>query len=152
MVNIKANIRTFILSLILFSALPVNAQVEGLTSLSSNYSVEKTIDRLDSLVRARGLRVFSRIDFTKDARDAGLEMHAAQLLIFGNPKAGTPLMLSAPTISIDLPLKALAWQDRGGKVWLCYNDPAYLQARHHFSGDLLKNISGIGNLIQAAAK
>jgi len=151
-VNIRTYIRTFILSFILFSALPVSAQVEGLISVSSNYSVEKTIDRLDSLVRAKGLRVFTRIDFAKDAREAGLEMHSAQLLIFGNPKAGTPLMLSTPTIAIDLPLKALAWQDSDGKVWLCYNDPAFLQARHHFNEDLLKNVSGVVGLIQTAAR
>lgn len=150
--NIMGYSRVFVLPFFVVLWQSSFAQVEGLVSVASSYSVERTIDRLDSLVRARGLRVFTRIDFAKDAREAGLEMQSAQLLIFGNPKAGTPLMLSAPTISIDLPLKALAWKDSEGKVWLCYNDPAYLQARHHFSEDLLKNITGIGNLIQAAAK
>ena len=146
-------VRVVVLSfLLLVICQPLFAQVEGLVSVASNYSVERTIDRLDSIARAKGLKIFTRIDFTEDAREAGLKMHPAQLLIFGNPQAGTPLMLSAPTIAIDLPLKALAWQDSDGKVWLCYNDPAYLQKRHHFNADLLKNISGMAGLMKAAAR
>jgi len=96
--------------------------------------------------------VFARIDFSGDAEKFGLTMRPTQLLIFGNPKAGTPLMIAAPTIAIDLPLKALAWEDSNGKVWLSYNKPEYLKERHDFPEELLKNIQGIGSLIEKAAE
>ena len=100
----------------------------------------------------QGLTVFARINFSGDAEKVGLKMHPAQLLIFGNPKAGTPLMIASPTIAIDFPLKALAWEDADGKVWLTYNAPEYLKERHGLPEQLLKNISGIGELVKKAAE
>jgi len=94
--------------------------------------------------------IFARIDHSGEAKKAGLEMRPTQLLIFGSPSAGTPLMIAAPTLAIDLPLKALAWEDADGKVWLSYNRPDYLQRRHHVADDLMKNISGVGTLLKHA--
>jgi uncharacterized protein (DUF302 family) len=95
--------------------------------------------------------VFAHIDFSGDAAKVGLRMRPTQLLIFGNPKSGTPLMVASPSIALDLPLKALAWEDVQGKVWLSYNAPEYLKERHGLRDDLLKNISGVGPLIESAA-
>ena len=125
---------------------------KGLVHVQSKYSVPETLQRLESVVKARGLTVFARIDFSGDAQKVGLTMRPAQLLIFGNPKAGTPLMVASPSIAIDLPLKALAWEDADGKVWLSYNKPEYLRERHGVPTELLKNISTIGALIEEAVK
>jgi uncharacterized protein (DUF302 family) len=123
----------------------------GIIHVPSKYSVPETIRRLDGLAKSKGLTVFAHIDFSGDAAKAGLRMRATQLLIFGNPKSGTPLMIAAPSIALDLPLKALAWEDADGKVWLSYNAPEYLKDRHGLRDDLLKNISGIEGLIESAA-
>lgn len=124
----------------------------GIAHVSSKYSVPGTLERLQSVVKSRGLTVFARIDFSSDAAKAGLRMRPTQLLIFGNPKAGTPLMVAAPSIALDLPLKALAWEDGDGKVWLSYNQPEYLKQRHGLPDELMKNISGIGALVQNAVE
>jgi uncharacterized protein (DUF302 family) len=124
----------------------------GIVHVSSKYSVPETLERLQSVVKSRGLTVFARIDFSSDAAKAGLRMRPTQLLIFGNPKAGTPLMVAAPSIALDLPLKALAWEDGDGKVWLSYNQPEYLKQRHGLPDELMKNISGIGALVQKAVE
>lgn len=123
----------------------------GIIHVPSKYSVPETIRRLDSLVKSKGLTVFARIDFSGDAAKVGLRMRPAQLLIFGNPKSGTPLMVSSPSTALDLPLKALAWEDTDGKIWLSYNAPEYLKRRHGLRDDLIKNISGVGALIERAA-
>ncbi len=102
----------------------------GIITIESAHSVEQTIDRLEAAVKAKGLRVFARIDHFQNAQDMGLDMRPNTLLIFGSPKIGAPLMSESPTIGLDLPVKALAWQDATGKVFLSYNDPAYLKARH----------------------
>ncbi len=112
----------------------------------------ETLDRLESLVKKQGLTVFARIYFSSDAQKAGLKMEPSQLLIFGSPKAGTPLMIASPTIAIDLPLKALAWQDPNGRVWLSYNGPEYLKERHGLPDELVKNISGIKALVEKAVE
>jgi len=124
----------------------------GIENVASNYSVAETIDRLESLVKSKQLTVFARIDFSGDAAKAGLSMLPTQMLIFGNPKAGTPLMQAVPTAAIDLPLKALAWQDSSGRVWLSYNAPEYLQQRHGVPAPLLPNIAGIKALVEQAAR
>ena len=118
--------------------------------LTSPYSVPETLRRLESLLQAHGLAIFARIDHSGEAEKAGLKMRPTQLLIFGSPKQGTPLMVASPTLAIDLPLKALAWEDASGKVWLSYNTPEYLKQRHNIPDDLLKNISGVGALLQKA--
>lgn len=106
----------------------------GLISRPSRFSVPETIDRLVAVLQTKGMTVFDRIDHAGAAKKAGLSMRPSQLLIFGNPKGGTPLMVAAPTAAIDLPFKALAWEDADGKVWLGYNSPAWLKERHGIRG------------------
>lgn len=122
----------------------------GLISKPSKYSVPETLDHMESLLKTRGITVFARIDHSAEAEKVGLKMRPTQLLVFGNPKAGTPLMNAAPSLAIDLPLKVLAWQDENGKVWLSYNSPAYLQQRHQIREELMKNIAVIGVLVDQA--
>jgi len=118
----------------------------------SKYSVDETCRRLEPLVKSRGLTVFALIDFSGDAAKVGLRMRPTQLLIFGNPKAGTPLMIASPSIALDLPLKVLAWEDADGKFWLSYNQPEYLMARHGIPKELLQNISAIEALTERAVE
>ncbi len=120
----------------------------GMVHLSSPYSVAETIQRLESLLQAQGLTEFCRIDHSGAAERAGLKMPPTQVIIFGSPKGGTPLMIASPTLAIDLPLKALIWEDGGGKVWVSYNTADYLKHRHNVPDDLIKNIAGIGPLLQ----
>ena len=120
----------------------------GMVHLSSPYSFTETIKRLESLLQAQNLTEFSRIDHSGEAEKAGLKMNPTQVIIFGNPKAGTPPMIAAPTLAIDLPLKALVWQGDDAKVWVSYNSAEYLQRRHGIPAELLKNIVGIGPLLQ----
>src|ERR1700757_839562 len=124
----------------------------GLVHLRSSYSVPETLKRLESILQAHNLTVFGRVDHSGEAEKAGLKMRPTQLLIFGSPKAGTPLMVASPTLAIDLPLKALVWEDTDGKVWLSYNSPEYLQKRHNVPDDLVKNIAGVGALLQKAVE
>ena len=129
-------------------ALPDN----GLIHLRSPYSVPETLKRLEALLTAKGLMVFGRVDHSGEAAKVGLTMRPTQLIIFGSPKAGTPLMVASPTLAIDLPLKALAWEDADGKVWLSSNSPEYLKTRHGIPDELVKNIAGAGGLMDAAVK
>ncbi len=108
--------------------------LDNYVTKESKYSVSDTIDRLEKVLKSKGLTIFARIDHAAGAKKANLELAPTQLLIFGNPKLGTPLMQSNPTIGIDLPQKALAWKDADGKVWLTYNNPAALKARHEIEG------------------
>ncbi len=124
----------------------------GMIHLRSHYSVRETLQRLESVLHAHGLTIFGRVDHSGEAEKAGLKMRPTQLLIFGSPKAGTPMMVASPTLAIDLPLKALAWEDAAGAVWLSYNSPDYLKQRHDVPDDLIKNISGAGALLQQAAE
>src|SRR5690349_15129501 len=102
----------------------------GLVHVPTTLSVRNALARLEAIVNQRGLKVFSRIDFSGDAEAAGLKMQEAKLLLFGNPKAGTPVMVASPSAAIDLPLKVLVWRDNNGAVWLTYNSPEYLRERH----------------------
>ena len=102
----------------------------GLTTISSQHSVKATIDRLENVAKAKGLTIFARIDHAAGATSVGLPLRPTELLIFGNARGGTPLMQLAQTVGIDLPLKALAWEDAAGKTWLSYNEPAWLAERH----------------------
>ena len=122
----------------------------GLIHLASNRSVEETLARLENLLRERGVSVFALVDHSGEAARVGLAMRPTKLLIFGSPKAGTPLMQAAPSVAIDLPLKALVWEDAEGKVWLSYNDPLYLQQRHNLPAELLPTIAGVAPLLQKA--
>lgn len=125
---------------------------QGIVDLPSRYSVPETINRLQSILKENGVTVFALVDHSGEAAKVGLEMRPTQLLIFGNPKGGTPLMIAAPSCAIDLPLKALAWQDAQGKVWLSYNSPEYLQQRHGIPADLMKNIAGPAALLRKAVE
>ncbi|MGA7504689.1 MAG: DUF302 domain-containing protein [Candidatus Sulfotelmatobacter sp.] len=118
----------------------------------SPYSVEETLKRLESVLAQRGVQVFACIDHSGEAEKAGLKMPPTRLLIFGNPKGGTPLMLAAPTLAIDLPLKALIAEDKDGKTQVTYNSPEYLQQRHGVPQDLIKNISVVGALVAQAVE
>jgi len=121
----------------------------GIINLPCKHSVAETVDRLESLLTAKGIRIFSRIDQAAEARAAGLTMRPMVLLIFGDPKTGTPLMNRYPSIAIDLPLKALVWESADGKVWFSYNDPEFLQQRH---GLAARPFEPIGKLLQAATE
>ena len=131
---------------------PEDEPARGIVHVSSKYTVPDTLQRLESVVTSHGLTVFTRIDFSGDAAKVGLQMRPTHLLMFGNPKAGTPLMIAAPSIAIDLPLKALVWQDASGRVWLSFNTPEYLKDRHGLPDELVKNISAIGGLIKKAVE
>ena len=124
----------------------------GLVHLGSTRSVSQTMNDLESVIRSRGLNVLARIDHSGDAAKVGLTLPPTQLLIFGNPISGTPLMIAAPTVAIDLPLKALVWQDEQGRVWLTYNNPQYLQERHGIPDQLLKNIAAITCISEEAVR
>jgi uncharacterized protein (DUF302 family) len=124
----------------------------GVILIPASRSVAATIDRLESLLRERGIMIFARIDFSGDAARAGLTMRPEQLLVFGNPKAGTPLMLAAATVGLDLPLKALAFEDEAGKAWLAYNDPHYIVQRHGIGETLSANLAAVIPLLEQAAK
>jgi uncharacterized protein (DUF302 family) len=119
--------------------------VQGLTTLKSSHGPRDTMNRLEAAVKARGMTVFARIDHSAGAAAAGLSLNPTELLIFGNARGGTPLMQTAQTIGIDLPLKALVWQDASGSTWQSYNDPAWLAQRHGLSGTEVP----IGNLTGA---
>jgi uncharacterized protein (DUF302 family) len=120
----------------------------GMVHLGSPYSVPETLKRLESILQSRGLTVFARIDHSGEAEKVGMKMRSTQLIIFGSPKGGTPVMLASPTLALDLPLKALVWEDAGGKVWVSYNSAEYLKQRHNIPDDLVKNIAVIGPLLQ----
>jgi uncharacterized protein (DUF302 family) len=124
----------------------------GLIHLRSPYTVMETLARLETIVQTKGLAILARIDHSGDAAMAGLEMQPTKLLIFGNAKSGTPLMIAAPTVAIDLPLKALVWQDNDGMVWLSYNSLDYLRERHAIPENLMQNVAGIGPICAEAVR
>jgi len=124
----------------------------GIIDTPSNHSVDETVERLKQILQAKGVTLFALVDHSGEAEKVGIKMLPTKLLIFGNPKGGTPVMLAAPSIALDLPLKILVWEDVPGKVWLSYNSPAYLQARHGVPQDLLQNIAGADGLAAQAGK
>ena len=126
------------------------AKQNGLLQIASPYSVEETLRRLQAAFAAKGLQVFAVIDHSGEAEKVGLKMRPTKVVIFGSPRAGTPLMLAAPSLAIDLPLKALVAEDAVGKVWLTYNDPEYLHERHGVPEQLIKNLAGAGTVIAKA--
>jgi len=124
----------------------------GIVTIPAHQSVDRTVQTLEGILQAKGVKLFALVDHSGEAEKAGMQMPPTKLLIFGNPKAGTPLMVASPSVAIDLPLKILVWEDAGGKVWLAYNDPAYLQARHGLPPDLLPNIAVVAALAAKAAE
>lgn len=125
---------------------------KGIIERPSNHSVEQTVDRLKNILQAKGVTLFTLIDHSGEAEKAGMQMRPTKLLIFGNPKAGTPLMIASPSIAIDLPIKILTWEDGEGKVWISYNDPSYLQARHGLPAELVPNIAVVKALAEKAGE
>ena len=128
------------------------SQANGIIDKLSHHSVEETVDRLKGILQSKGVALFAMIDHSGEAQKVGMKMPPTKLLIFGSPKAGTPLMLAAPSVAIDLPLKILVWEDAQGKVWVSYNSPEYLQERHGIAPELAPNIAVIGTLAAKAAE
>jgi len=125
---------------------------DGIVMIPSNHSVDETVARVKSILQAKSITLFALIDHSGEAAKVGMKMPNTKLLIFGNPKGGTPLMLAAPSIAIDLPLKILVAEDREGKVWVSYNSPEYLKERHSLPQDLLANIAVVETLAAKAAE
>ena len=123
----------------------------GIVNVPTNHSVDKTVEKLKAILQAKGVTLFALVDHSGEAEKVGLKMRPTKLLIFGSPKAGTPLMLAAPSIAIDLPLKILVSQDAEGKVWISYNSSSYLQKRHGLPNDLLQNIAVVETLATKGA-
>jgi len=139
-------------------AVPVSAATtpvrkeNGIVDVPSNHSVDETVEKLKNILQAKGVTLFALVDHSGEAAKVGMKMPPTKLLVFGSPKAGTPLMLAAPSTAIDLPLKILVWEDNSGKVWLSYNSPKYLQERHGLQEDLLQNIAIVGTLAEKAGE
>jgi uncharacterized protein (DUF302 family) len=124
----------------------------GLMQVASKRTVDETVQRLESILGERGLQLFALVDHSGEAAKVAMKMRPTKLLIFGSPKGGTPVMVAAPSIAIDLPLKALVSEDETGKVWVSYNAPEYLQQRHGVPQELVKNIAGVGALVAKAVE
>ena len=124
----------------------------GIIDIPSNHSLDQTVERVKGILQAKGIILFALVDHGGEAEKAGMKMPATKLLVFGSPKAGTPLMLAAPSIAIDLPLKILVWEDVHGRVWVSYNSPAYLQERHNLPPGLLQNVGVVETLAAKAAE
>ena len=122
----------------------------GITTVASPHSFRETISRFEKLLASKGVKIFATIDQAREAEFAGLSLRPTVLIVFGNPKAGTPVMAAAPTSALDLPLKVLIWQDDDAKVWISYNAPSYLQQRHNIPADLLPNLAVIDTLVAKA--
>ncbi len=124
----------------------------GIIDTPSRHSVDQTVDRLRGILEAKGVKLFALVDHNGEAEKVGMKMRSTKLLLFGSPKAGTPIMLAAPSSAIDLPLKILIWEDAQEKVWVSYNSPEYLQERHGIPQELLQNIAVAGTLAAKAAE
>jgi uncharacterized protein (DUF302 family) len=124
----------------------------GIVRRASNHSVDQTVEKLEELLRARGVKLFVLVDHSGEAKGVGLQMRPTKLLVFGNPRAGTPLMRASPGIAIDLPLKILVWEDRDGKVWTSFNSSEYLRARHNLPPELVPNLAVVEAVAALAAK
>ena len=128
------------------------AMNNGIVDKPANHSVDETVEKLKGILQSKGVALFAMVDHSGEAAKVGMKMLPTKLLIFGNPKAGTPLMLASPSVAIDLPLKILIWEDAQGKAWLSYNSPAYLQQRHSIPAELMQNIAVIEALASKAAE
>jgi len=124
----------------------------GIITQPSQHSVEEKVQKLKALLHAKGVTLFALVDHSGEAAKIGMTLPPTKLLIFGNPKAGTPVMLAAPSVAIDLPLKILVWEDGQGRVWLSYNSPAYLMDRHGVPQALLPNIAVVETLARGAGE
>ncbi len=125
---------------------------DGIIDVGSKHTVDETVERLKGILNAKGVTLFALVDHSGEAEKAGMTMRPTKLLIFGSPIAGTPVMLAAPSIAIDLPLKILVWEDDQRKVWMSYNSPEYLQERHGVPSELVKNIAVVAKLAALAGE
>lgn len=125
---------------------------EGIVDIPSHHPVHETVERLRGILQSKGVTLFALVDHSGEAEKVGMKMRPTKLLIFGNPKAGTPVMLAAPSIAIDLPLKILVWEDEAGKVWISYNSADYLRSRHNVPGELMQNLAAAEAIAAAAAQ
>ena len=123
----------------------------GIAALPAQQSVDHTVDKLVNILKAKAVKLFALVDHSGEASKVGLQMRPTKLLIFGNPAGGTPLMIASPSIAIDLPLKLLVWEDENKKVWISYNSPAYLQARHDLPAELLPILTAVEMLAKQGA-
>jgi uncharacterized protein (DUF302 family) len=130
----------------------VTAGAQGIIDVESRHSVDETTQRLRGILEAKGVTLFALVDHSGEAEKVDLKMRPTKLLIFGSPMAGTPIMLAAPTIAIDLPLKILVWEDEAGKVWVSYNAADYLRRRHNVPSELVQNIAVVEALAAKAAE
>ena len=148
----KVIVRSVLLLSALFGSATVAAQ-DGMIKLQSPHDVATTIDKLSTVLESKGMSIFGRVNHAANAEKADLSLRPTEVLIFGNPKIGTPLMICAQSVAIDLPQKMLAWQDESGTTWLAYNDPMHLKARHGIEGcdEVLAKVSGaLSNFAKAA--
>lgn len=129
----------------------MTASTRGIIDVPSQHTVDESVERLRGILAAKGVTLFALVDHSGEAEKVGMKMPPTKLLIFGSPKAGTPVMLAAPSIAIDLPLKLLVWQDAGGKAWISYNSPEYLRERHDVPDDLMQNLAVVEALAAKAA-
>jgi uncharacterized protein (DUF302 family) len=127
-------------------------QIEGIITKPSSFSAKEIVERLQETMRSRRLTIFAHINHSEEARRVGLEMQEAHVLIFGSPKAGTPLMIASPLLALELPLKVLVWQGSDGRVWVSYTSSAYLAARYSIPQELIGNIAGIDSVVDSALR
>jgi uncharacterized protein (DUF302 family) len=130
----------------------LDMSASGIVDIASHHSVDATVERVRDILDARGVRLFALVDHSGEAEKAGMKMRPTKLLIFGNPKAGTPVMVAAPSIAIDLPLKILVWEDEAGKVWISYNSADYLRGRHNVPAELMQNLAAAEGIAAKAAE
>ena len=142
----------FVVSILSASEALAVQKEEGIVKIASHHSVDETVDKLKTILQSKGVTLFALVDHSGEAEKVGLKMPPTKLLIFGNPKGGTPLMLAAPSAAIDLPLKILVAEDSQGKVWISYNSSQYLKERHGLPQDLLPNIAVVETLATAAGE
>jgi len=141
-----------VVSVLLASEALAVQKEEGIVKIPSHHSVDQTVDKLKTILQSKGVTLFALVDHSGEAEKVGLKMPPTKLLIFGNPKGGTPLMLVSPSVAIDLPLKILVAEDSQGKVWISYNSPEYLKERHDLPENLLPNIDVVKTLAAAAGE
>jgi uncharacterized protein (DUF302 family) len=130
----------------------LDMSASGIVDIASHHSVDATVERVRDILDARGVRLFALVDHSGEAEKAGMTMRPTKLLIFGSPKAGTPVMVAAPSIAIDLPLKILVWEDADGKVWISYNSADYLRGRHNVPAELMQNLAAAEGIAAKAAE
>ena len=128
------------------------ANGKGIVDVASKHTVDQVVERLKAILEQKGVTLFALVDHSGEAEKAGMKMNPTKLVLFGSPRAGTPLMLAAPSVAIDLPLKILVWQDSAGKVWVSYNAPEYLKERHGLPPELMKNIAVVEALVAKTAE